>query len=70
MMTVYFKNSQGVSRVIGTVSTVEEANAVIKQFLDDRSYISYYWRWWQKDGMTHIDVGSHTERFWIDKEVL
>ena len=70
MMTVYFKNAQGISRVIATVDTVSAANTAIKQFIDVRDYISYYWRWWEKDGRTYIDVGSHTELFWIDAEVL
>lgn len=70
MITVYFKNSQGQSRPIGEADSLQGANAIISVFLADHKYISYYQRCWQKDGKTFIDVGSHSEYFWLDKEVL
>ena len=30
----------------------------------DKRFVSYYKRIWEEDGMTKIDVGSHTEFFY------
>ena len=70
MITVNFSNGQGVARIIGRAKTVEDATSIINDFLKAHNYVSYYQRWWQADGKTYIDVGSHSEFFWLDKEVL
>ena len=69
---VYFKNSLGELRVIGTASTRKEAFAVIFEFLDGHNYKSYYQRVWKNsDGSRYIvDVGSHSEFFEIDVELM
>ena len=66
MLNVMFKNCKGQSRTIGTVENEESAFKVINGFLDDHNYKSYYQRAWKKDDKTTVvDVGSHTEFFYI-----
>ena len=68
MLDVVFKNSKGQKRIIGTAETNDEAFKVINDFLDDHNYKSYYQRTWKKDDKTTvIDVGSHTEFFYIQE---
>ena len=68
MLNVMFENSKGQSRTIGTVENEESAFKVINDFLTDKNYKSYYARTWKKDGKTTvIDVGSHTEFFYIQE---
>lgn len=68
MLNVVFKNSKGQSRIIGTAETNDEAFKVINDFLDDHKYKSYYQRTWKKDDKTTVvDVGSHTEFFYIQE---
>lgn len=33
----------------------------------DNPFVRYYTRTWEEDGMTKIDVGSHTEFFYWEK---
>ena len=68
MLNVMFENSKGQSRTIGTVENEESAFKVINDFLDDHNYKSYYQRTWKKDDKTTVvDVGSHTECFYIQE---
>ncbi len=68
MKIVNFVDSSNNYRQIGQAETLEEALIIIKKFLDDHNYKSYYTRRWEKDGVTWFDVGSHTEFFtWGDK---
>ena len=68
MLNVIFKNCKGQKRIIGTVKNEESAFKVINDFLDDHNYKSYYTRTWKKDDKTTvIDVGSHTEFFYIQE---
>ena len=68
MLNVMFENSKGQSRTIGTVENEESAFKVINDFLDDHKYKSYYQRTWKKDDKTTVvDVGSHTEFFYIQE---
>ena len=65
---VLFENSKGQSRIIDTVENEESAFKVINDFLDDHNYKSYYQRTWKKgDKTTVVDVGSHTEFFYIQE---
>lgn len=65
-MTVYFENTNGVQREIGTADTQEEAFKIIRKFLDEHSYKPPYWRSWsEENGEIWVDVGSHTEFFVI-----
>ena len=68
MLNVIFENSKGQSRTIGTAENEESAFKVINDFLDDHNYKSYYQRTWKKDDKTTVvDVGSHTELFYIQE---
>ena len=68
MLNVMFENSKGQSRTIGTAETQESAFKLINDFLAEHNYKSYYQRTWKKDDKTTvIDVGSHTEFFYIQE---
>ena len=68
MLNVMLENSTGQLRIIGTAETNDEAFKVINDFLTDHNYKSYYQRIWKKgDKTTVIDVGSHTEFFYIQE---
>lgn len=65
---VKFINNQRQAREIGQAETLDQVHEIIKKFLDDHNYVSYYTRIWTVDGITWFDVGSHTEFFtWGDK---
>ena len=66
--TVRFINSDGVEREIGKAESREECFSVIRSFLDERNFKSYYTRYWNKSGRTILDVGNHTEFFSIEPE--
>ena len=72
-MFLYFENSSGKRRVICDCETWEEVNKSINEFIDQCNaakpagvapFKSYYTRVWEEDGLTKIDVGSHTEFFY------
>lgn len=73
-MNIYFKNSNGESRIISTIDSQTPSPTdvldVIKSFCDERNFIIYYYRMWHElhNGvmMTKFDVGSHTEFFYAD----
>ena len=68
MLNVMFENSTGQLRIIGIVENEESAFKIINDFLDDHGYKSYYQRTWKKDDKTTVvDVGSHTEFFYIQE---
>lgn len=67
-MIVYFLNRFGERKEIGRVSSMKQANRTIYQFLKEHDYHSYYSRFWEENGETWIDVGSHSEFFIITKE--
>ena len=68
MLNVMFENSKGQKRIIGAVENEESAFKVINDFLDDHNYKSYYQRTWKRDDKTTVvDVGSHTEFFYIQE---
>ena len=70
-MKVYFENSEGKRRVIGeNISTRQEVMKIIQDFLNEHNYKSYYTRVWYKDGLTWFDVGSHTEFFLCDSNLM
>lgn len=66
-MRVEFKNSYGVRRVIGECETEKEAFKIIYDFLKDHNYKSYYTRTREIEDRIWVDVGSHTEFFYIYK---
>lgn len=76
-MKLYFENAYGTSRVIAEVATEQEARAKMVEFIADcnknkpktRQFKSYYTRSWVENGKTWFDVGSHSEFFYVDKEL-
>lgn len=70
-MNLYFKDSHGDKRLIAPNLQLEkEIWAHIQKFLDDHNYKSYYTRMWYNDGYTWYDVGSHTEFFLVDANMM
>ena len=71
-MKVYFENSNGERRPISDeITSRAEAFDAINKFLDDHNYASYYMRMWCDDeGWTWFDVGSHTEFFVCDGDLM
>lgn len=70
-MNVYFENSEGNKRIIGeNIPTHKDAYKCIKDFLDDHNFKSYYMRTWYDGDYTVVDVGSHTEFFLIDGNIM
>lgn len=67
-MKLYFENSRGEERLIAEVATEEEAFKEINTFLNEHNFKSYYFRTWIAQGRKCVDVGSHTEFFWIAYE--
>lgn len=72
---VYFEKSNGELISLDTVDGNEEegrrrAFAVVKQFCEDHHYKIPYTRMWNAPmngtEMTCLDVGSHTEFFWVE----
>lgn len=71
-MTLWFQNSQGIKRQICDCANWTEVCDSIDEFIDQKNeckpankrFVSYYKRVWEEDGMTKIDVGSHTEFFY------
>ena len=67
--TVYFENSYKEMREIGNTSSVEEVYNIIDKFLKDHNFKSYYKRIWNEEGITKIDVGSHSEFFYVKPKI-
>ena len=68
MHNVIFKNSEGKKRIIGTAGFESGAFKLINNFLAEHNYKSYYKRTWKTDDKTTaVDVGSWTERFYIQE---
>ena len=65
---VIFENSKGKKRTIGTAGTESGAFNLINTFLAEHNYKSYYKRTWKiDDKTTAVDVGSWSERFYIQE---
>lgn len=70
-MNVYFRDSHGEKRLLKeNVATKEDAWKVMRDFMDEHGFKSYYTRIWYKDGYTWHDVGSHTEYFLVDEDLM
>ena len=66
MLTMYFQNSAGNKRVIGTGETENDCIEIMYDFLRDHNFKSYYTRVWvssENPCFKKYDVGSHTEFF-------
>ena len=70
-MNLYFRDSHGKKRVLAKdVGRKEEVWKHIQRFLDEHDFASYYTRLWYQDGYTWYDVGSHTEFFLVDVNLM
>ena len=71
IMNVYFRDSYGKRRLLeANVKDKEAVWKIIQKFLDDHNYKSYYTRVWYNEGYTWYDVGSHTEYFLVDENMM
>lgn len=69
-MNLYFDNAYN-KRLIGSYDNVDDISNAIKKFLDEHKFKSYYTRMWlDNNGHTIIDVGSHTEFFIVDCNIM
>ncbi len=64
-MTLFFENMFGEKREISRPDTMEDGRKEMMSFLDKHDFISPYWRANESNGDLWIDVGSHSEFFWI-----
>lgn len=66
-MKVEFENSKGERREIGTSDTTQGCFQIISDFLTEHNFKSYYTRVseTENEGELWIDVGSHSEFFYI-----
>ena len=69
-MKVYFRDSHGKKRLLKEVETKEGAWKIMQKFMDDHNFTCYYTRLWFTDGYTWFDVGSHTEYFLVDENLM
>lgn len=68
MFIVEFSNCFGDRRMIGSAAQRDEAFKIISNFLNGYNYKSYYMRFWESaENETCVDVGSHSECFYITK---
>lgn len=66
-MKVEFENSIGYRRIIGECETYKEAVKIIQNFLNNHNYKPYYWQWTMGEEEWTLDVGSHTEFFFLSE---
>ena len=70
-MNLYFRDSYGKKRLMASdLQSKEGVWEHIQKFLDDHNFKSYYTRTWYADGHTWYDVGSHTEFFCVDANLM
>ena len=69
-MKVYFRDSHEKKRLLKEVETKESAWKVMQEFMDDHNFQCYYTRLWFADGYTWFDVGSHTEYFLVNENLM
>lgn len=65
-MKLYFENSYGEKRIIGNPNSEQEAFKIINNFLKKHNFKSYYTRTWNVNNFLCIDVGSHSEFFYLE----
>ena len=65
-MYLYFENSQGKRRLLSQLKTEKDCFKEISKFLKEHNFVSYYMKTWKPyEYVTQVDVGSHTEFFYI-----
>ena len=70
-MNLYFTTSFEEKRLIASnLQDEKEISQQIKKFLNNHDFKSYYTRTWYENGYTWYDVGSHTEFFIVDANLM
>lgn len=70
-MNLYFRDSHGNKRLLASnINSKESVWKYIQAFLDEHNFKSYYTRMWYADEYTWYDVGSHTEHFMVDANLM
>lgn len=70
-MNLYFVAPFKRERLIASnLQDEKEISQQIKKFLDAHNFKSYYTRIWYENGHTWYDVGSHTEFFFVDANLM
>lgn len=70
-MNLYFQNSQGKKRIIAkNLSDKRQISEEINKFLKKHNFKCYYTRCWYDGEYTVYDVGSWTEFFLVDDNVM
>jgi hypothetical protein len=64
-MILEFQNSKGQRREISKPHNIKEMWSDINKFLDEHNFTSYYSRINFEENEWEIDVGSHTEFFYV-----
>lgn len=64
-MKVLFENGKGDTYEIAEVDTIEQGVETIKQFCKEKKFEIHYIRSWEYDCVVTVDVGSHSELFYI-----
>ena len=65
---VIFENSFCELKEIGRAQSYKGANEIIHKFCEERNFRIYYSRFWIQDGKLVIDVGSHSNFFYVLRE--
>ena len=67
MANLYFIRSNGEKRLVKENVDKETAMNHIREYVAslNPNFQIYYFRYWEKDGGTTYDIGSHTEFFWL-----
>lgn len=70
-MNLYFRDRYSNKRLIASdLQFDEEIWEHIQKFLDEHNFKSYYVRTWYNNEFTWYDVGSHSEFFLVDANMM
>ena len=70
MANLYFIRSNGEKRLVKENVDKETAMNHMREYVAslNPNFQIYYFRYWEADGGTKYDIGSHTEFFWLGEE--
>lgn len=64
-LKVLFENSKSDTYEIAEVDTIEQGLETIKQFCKEKEFEIHYIRSWEYNCVVTVDVGSHSELFYM-----
>ena len=67
MFNLYFENSRGEERLLGTFETYSGCYEEMNNFMKAHNFECYYIRNWIENGRIVADVGSWSEFFYIGR---